>query len=63
MIAKELKKLVSDLPDHMEVMVYDEENDFPCRPIRSADVREVDYREEFGGEVMAKEKALVIKFG
>lgn len=63
MTAKELRELISNLPDTMEVMVYDEENDFPCRPIQSADVREVDYREDFGGEVMAKEKALVIKFG
>ncbi len=57
---RQLKDLIADLPDHMEVNVLNEEYDFPIRPVVKADIQEVAFRDEPTGPVLAMEKQLVI---
>ncbi len=61
MNVKQLKQILEGLPDHLEVYLFDEDAEFPCRAIESAEAREVEYREDSSTpEPLAKDRALVL---
>jgi len=62
MTVKQLRKILSGCPDNMEVVfrVEDKAREFDIAEIEDAKVRIVEYREDSGGKVMAKEKCLIL---
>ena len=60
MTIRQLKDLIADLPDNMQVAVRNEEYDFPIRPAAKADVVNVEFREDHGEASLCDEKMLVI---
>lgn len=60
MNVKELKAKLSKLPDHMEVVISQTDDQFPINTIESAKVKLCSFSEEPGGPVLAKDKCLVL---
>lgn len=57
---KELKEKIKDLPDHMEVTIQQENDEFPLSLAQEAKVIKASFSEEPGGKALAKEDVLLI---
>jgi hypothetical protein len=57
---KELKKIIKDLPDTMDVFMDERLTDFTYGLVNTAKVREIDFMEESDGEVISSDNVLVL---
>ena len=60
MIIKELKEIIKELPDTMDVFLDERLTEFQYGLVNSAKVREIDFMEDPNGDVMASDKVLVL---
>jgi len=60
MKVKELKEIIADLPDDMDVFVDERKTEFTYGLVNSAYVKEINFVEELGGEVLCRDKVLVL---
>lgn len=60
MTIKELKEKIKDLPDHMDVFVDERLTEFRYGLVNSAEVKEINFMEEPDGEVISRDKVLVL---
>lgn len=60
MIIKELKEIIKDLPDTMDVFLDERLTEFKYGLVNSAKVREINFMEEADGEVISRDKVLVL---
>lgn len=60
MTVKKLKKILSDLPDHIEVMLDNCCGEFKFDAVDTVGLKEIGFSEEPGGEILAKDNVLVI---
>lgn len=61
MNVKQLKEAIKDLPDNMDVMIYETFSEFTHTTAERAEVEDVGFYEEPGGKKLASEKCLVIR--
>ncbi|UXD67721.1 hypothetical protein MUK51_10810 [Sphingobacterium faecium] len=61
MTVKELKQAIADLPDHMDVFMEEMETGFQFGLVNSAVVQEINFKEDPYGEILSREKVLVLK--
>jgi len=60
---KQLKAQIADLPEDMEVYVFDPEQEFECVPIERSEVVDVEFREDSSTpNPMATDRGLVFHF-
>jgi hypothetical protein len=57
---KELKKIIKDLPDTMDVFMDERLTDFTYGLVNTAKVREIDFMKEPDGEVISSDNVLVL---
>lgn len=60
MIIKELKQIIENLPETMEVFVDERSTEFTYGLVNSAKVKEIDFMEEPNGKPICKDKVLVL---
>ena len=60
MTVKELKEIIKDLPDTMDVFMDERLTDFTYGLVNSATVREINFMEDVNGPVMATGKVLIL---
>ena len=60
MTIKELKEKIKDLPDHMDVFMDERLTEFRYGLLNSAEVKEINFMEEPDGEVLSRDKVLVL---
>lgn len=60
MNVKQLKQAIENLPDSMEVFVSERKTEFSYGLVNSAKVREINFVEDPGGEVLAWDNVLVL---
>lgn len=61
MTVKELKQAIADLPDQMDVFLEEMETGFQFGLVNSAVVQEINFKEDPYGEILSREKVLVLK--
>lgn len=57
---KELKEKIKDLPDHMEVFIHQDNDEFHLAQVETAKVIEASFSEEPDGEKLAKENVFLL---
>jgi len=57
---KELKEAIADLPENMDVFVAERKTEFAYGLANSAYVKKINFTDEPGGEVMARDNVFVI---
>ena len=57
----ELKEIIKDLPDHMDVFVGERQADFAYGLVNTAWVKEINMSEEPDGEVLARMEVLILE--
>jgi hypothetical protein len=60
MTIKELREKIKDLPDTMDVFMDERLTEFRYGLVNSANVREIDFMEEPGREILAEDTALIL---
>ena len=60
MTVKQLKVIISELPDNMDVFVAERKSEFTYGMVNSAVVKKINFVEEINGEVLAQENVLVL---
>lgn len=60
MTVKELKEIIKDLPDTMDVFLDERLTEFTYGLVNTAKVRKIDFMEEPYGEVLSSDNALVL---
>lgn len=60
MTVKELKEIISSLPDNMDVFVAERKTEFTYGLVNSAFVKKIPFVEEPDGEVLAQYNVLVL---
>lgn len=61
MTIKQLKELIKDLPDTMDVFMAERVSEFRCGLVNSGQVREISFYEDMGDEEpLAKDDAFVL---
>lgn len=60
MTVKELKEIISILPDSMDVFVAERKTEFTYGLVNSAFVKKINFVEEPDGEVLAQDNVLVL---
>lgn len=60
MTIKELKEIIASLPDNMDVFVAERKTEFTYGLVNSAVVREINFMEEPGGKILAKDNVLIL---
>lgn len=60
MTVKELKEKLATMPDNMDVFVAERKTEFAYGLINSAYVKEINFVEEPDGEVLSRDKVVVL---
>jgi len=60
MTVKELKQKLNEFPDNMDVFVSERVTDFAYGLVNSAYIKEINFMEEPGGEVLSSDKVVII---
>lgn len=60
MTVKELKEKLSQYPDHMEVFMAERITDFTYGLVNSVGVKEINFMEDPDGEVLSRDKVVVL---
>ncbi len=60
MTVKELKEKLATMPENMDVFVADRKTEFTYGLVNSAYVKEINLLEEPDGEVLSRDKVLVL---
>lgn len=60
MNVKQLKEAIKDLPDHLDVFVAERKTEFAYGLVNTTTVREINFMEEPDGEVLSRDKVLVL---
>ena len=60
MTIKELREKIKDLPDNMDVFVDERLTEFRYGLVNTAEVKEINFMEEPDGEVLSRDKVLVL---
>lgn len=60
MTVKELKEIISSLPDNMDVFVAERKTEFTYGLVNSAYVKEINFVEEPDGEVLSRDKVVIL---
>ena len=60
MTVKELKELIKDLPDNMEIFMDERLTDFTYGLVNSATVRKINFMEDVNGPVLSSYEVLVL---
>lgn len=60
MTVKELKQQLAKYPDNMDVFMAERKTEFSYGLVNSAIVKEINFVEEPGGEVLSKDKVVVL---
>lgn len=57
---RELKEIIKDLPDNMDVFIDERISEFTYGLVNSAIVKKINMKEDPDGEVLATEKVLLL---
>lgn len=60
MTVKELKEKLNEFPDDMVVFVSERVTDFSYGLVNSVYIKEINFTEEPGGEVLSRDKVVII---
>jgi len=60
MSIRELKQIIKDMPDEMDVFIGERKTEFTYGLVNSAVIREINFKEDPDGEVLAREKVLIL---
>lgn len=60
MTVKELKEIISSLPDNMDVFVAERKTEFTYGLVNSAYVKEINFAEDPDGEVLSRDKVVIL---
>lgn len=60
MNVKQLKEVIKDLPDHLDVFLAERKTEFEFGLVNTAKVREINFMDELNGEVLSRDKVLVL---
>ncbi len=60
MIVKELKKILENVPDHMDIFIKQTNHEFPNSLAQSGEIKKIAFSESEGGPVLAKDNAFII---
>lgn len=60
MTVKELKEKLATMPDNMDVFVAERKTEFTYGLVNSAYVKEINFIEEPSGEVLSRDKVVVL---
>lgn len=58
---KQLKKVIENLPDHMDIFVGERLTEFKYGLVNSAKVKSINFMEEPNGKVLAKDSVLILE--
>ena len=60
MNVKQLKEVIKDLPDHLDVFVAERKTEFTYGLVNTAKVQEINFMEEPDGEVLSRDEVFVL---
>ena len=60
MNVKQLKEAIKGLPDHLDVHLAETKTDFAYGLLNSVKVQEINFSEEPNGEVLSKNKVVIL---